>query len=68
MGAQQSQGDQEMTDHKCPRCGMELKVVEVQVPVCVGHLDRNTMREERLIVRYETREEVADCPRCTGAY
>ena len=51
-------------DHKCPRCGAALKVVEVQVLVEV--IDAQDMPVS--ISRYETREEISDCPRCTGSY
>lgn len=65
---QQSQGDQEMTDHKCPRCGMELKVVEVRVPVYDTIHVPGTQVPKTAIKHYEVREEVADCVRCTGSY
>lgn len=56
--------------HKCNRCGTELKVVEVQVPVreTIQHDDYVGSISLGPITRYETREEVADCPRCTGGY
>ena len=51
------------TDHKCPRCGTPLKIVEVRVPIVV-----EAQGAPVSFTRYETREEVADCPRCTGGY
>ena len=59
-----------MTDHKCNRCGAELKVVEVQVPVTRNEIvDLDTHRNGFMsVTRYETREDVADCERCTGGY
>jgi hypothetical protein len=57
-------------DPKCNRCGTPLKIVEVKVPVTRMRVEIDylaaTGSEE--VTRYETREEVADCPRCTGAY
>ena len=56
--------------HKCARCGTELKVVEVLVPVTRNEIvDLDTHRNGFMpVTRYGTREEVADCPRCTGGY
>lgn len=51
-------------DLKCPRCGAALKVVEVKVPIKVTHAEDMPVS----VVRYEIREEVSDCPRCTGSY
>ena len=48
---------------RCARCGAVLKIVEVRVPVVVEAQDAPVS-----FTHYETREEVADCPRCTGAY
>lgn len=48
---------------RCARCGQELKIVEVRVPIVVEAQDAPAS-----FTRYETREEVADCPRCTGGY
>jgi len=54
---------------RCPRCGAELKTVEVKVPVYhevqPGFIEGYHFK---VIARYETREEVADCVRCTGSY
>ena len=59
-----------MTDHKCNRCGAELKVVEVLVPIPpVDPIPHDMIIDDFFkAVRYETREDVADCPRCTGGY
>lgn len=57
-----------MTDHKCPRCGTELKVVEVRVPVYDTIHVPGTQVPKTAIKHYEVREEVADCVRCTGSY
>jgi len=46
-------------DPTCSRCGGPLKVVRVKVPV---------RSADGATVRYEEREEIADCPRCTGGY
>lgn len=56
-----------MTDHRCPRCGAPLRVERVQVPV---YLDTPTVHDPhaRVLLRYDEREEVSDCPRCMGAY
>lgn len=60
----------ESRDHICPRCGSYLPTVTVRVPV---YVDRTCIGEdkphlENIIARYEDREEVADCVRCTGSY
>jgi len=57
-------------DPKCNRCGTPLKIVEVKVPVTRGEIvDLDTHPTGFMdVTHYETREEVADCPRCTGAY
>lgn len=59
-------------DPHCPNCGATLKIVRVQVPVWSEH---QTHQQQlvgappmRMIAGYEEKEEVADCPRCTGAY
>ena len=59
-----------MTDHRCQRCGTELKVVEVRVAVSplVTIPHDMTIGEFLEGVRYETREDVSDCHRCTGSY
>lgn len=59
-------------DHKCHRCGGALKVMTVQVPVYLEHQTFERMAQgmapERVLARYEEREDVADCARCLGAY
>ena len=57
-----------MTDQLCPRCGCALKVIEVQVPVYDTIHVPGTPVPKTAIKRYETREEVSDCPRCHGSY
>lgn len=51
------------TEHKCARCGCKLKVEIVQVRV-----DRDAEDAPVTVTHYEEREEVSDCPRCTGSY
>ena len=53
-------------DPKCPRCGCALKIKTVRVPVYGD--DARCGGGSLPIERYEEREEVSDCPRCTGAY
>lgn len=59
-----------MTEHICPRCKTPLKTVTVQVPVyeTVVGFGSNSHSTEQIISHYETREEVAECVRCTGSY
>lgn len=54
-------------DPRCQRCGSPLRVERVQVPV---YIDTPTSGGgyAQVLARYETREEVSDCPRCHGAY
>lgn len=54
-------------DPRCQRCGSPLRVERVQVPV---YIDTPTSGGGyvQVLARYETREEVSDCPRCHGAY
>lgn len=52
-----------MSDHKCQRCGCTLRVEAVRVPVERVCDDAPVGYKE-----YEEREEVSDCPRCTGSY
>lgn len=50
----------------CSRCGATLKVIPVKVPV---YRDVETPQgSRREITGYEWRDEVADCPRCQGAF
>lgn len=58
-----------MSDHKCLRCGAPLKVETVQVPIYVDlfHFGQDK-RSGQVIARYEEREDVSDCVRCTGSY
>lgn len=51
------------TDHKCQRCGCTLKVETVQVLV-----ERDAEDAPVTVSHWEDREEVSDCPRCTGSY
>lgn len=52
----------------CPICGDELKVITVWVPVYERMTARDTCMSVDVLVRYEEREEVCDCPRCQGGY
>lgn len=54
-------------DHRCPRCGCGLRVIEVQLPVYLP-VPTHDDPSRQIIAHYETREEVSDCPRCHGAY
>ena len=60
----------ESRDHKCPRCGSYLPTVTVLVPVYLDHMhfEGGEIIENRVLTRYDEREEVAECVRCTGAY
>lgn len=60
----------ESRDHICPRCGSYLPTVTVQVPVYEDchYIDERGPVERRVLARYEEREEVAECVRCTGSY
>lgn len=59
-------------DHKCPICGHTLKIVTVTVPVYAEH--QTAQREAigapplRSLIRYDQKEDIADCARCFGAY
>lgn len=55
---------------RCARCGQELKIVEVRLPVRSNEtVDLDTHPNGFMeVTRYETREEIADCPRCTGSF
>lgn len=63
-------------DPTCPRCGAPLKVetVRVAVPVPTAHTFSADpplvvgQGEQYTLTRYEEREEISDCVRCTGAY
>ena len=55
--------------HKCPRCGCVLKVVIIQVPVYEEtYFGTNMAPGPPVVVRYDGKEEVSDCARCTGGY
>lgn len=63
-----------MTDEepKCPRCGSALKTITVSVPV---YTDHQTSQRELVgapplhsLIRYDQKEDIADCARCFGAY
>lgn len=60
------------SDPRCPMCAMPLKTVSVQVPVYLEHqtAERATagLPPEKILARYDTEEDVQDCPRCQGAY
>lgn len=53
-------------EHRCPRCGTELKVEIVKRRIALEH--RHAMLTPEAEVSYEECEEVSDCPRCTGSY
>lgn len=55
-------------DPKCSRCGAPLRTVTVKVPVYSYYQKGTDDRPVQVLERYEEREEVADCIRCTGAY
>lgn len=56
--------------HICDRCGEELKVITVRVPVYLDHMyfKDGEIIENRVLTRYDEEEQVCDCPRCHGAY
>jgi len=54
--------------HKCHRCGTELKVLTVKVPIYRQDLSPDAPQVEQTISHYEDRDDVADCARCTGGY
>lgn len=58
----------ESRDHKCPRCGGYLATVTVRVPVYEEMPTGGGGTPIDVLLRYEDREEVAECVRCTGAY
>lgn len=61
----------ESRDHKCPRCGGYLPTVTVRVPVYANMSHMNIPAgawPTPIVSRYEEREEVAECVRCTGGY
>ena len=56
---------------RCPRCGTELKTVTVKVPKkpeIIVHDQEDGGGLESEPMGYEERQEIADCPRCTGGY
>lgn len=55
-----------MKDNYCPRCGAWLPTVTVRVPVKLPAVAAGG-HSTAPIIRYEEREEVADCIRCTGS-
>lgn len=58
-----------MDDKKCERCGSELRVETVKVPVFkVTHSAGGGYQTKQEIDHYEDREDVSDCVRCTGSY
>lgn len=50
-------------DPRCPRCGAALRVERVKVLV-----QRECDDAPVTFSYYEERDEVSDCPRCTGSY
>ena len=57
-------------EHLCPRCGTPLRTETVKVPVTKNEIvDLDTHPNGFMpVTRYEDREEVSDCVRCTGSY
>lgn len=61
-------------DPHCSRCGCQLKVVLFQVrvpldlPVDITPQTGLDPSSETIRYTYEQREEISDCPRCTGSY
>ena len=60
-------------DPHCSRCGCQLKVVLFQVRVPIMNPTPITWADEipnsnPIAYEYEQREEISDCPRCTGSY
>lgn len=55
------------SEHRCPRCGGYLPTVTVWVPVYADVVTYGA-HPTPILARYEEREEVAECVRCTGAY
>lgn len=57
-------------DTRCGRCGCQLKVMLVRVPIM--NPTPTTWPDEipnsSNPIAYEEHEEVSDCPRCTGSY
>ena len=56
------------TEHKCDRCGDTLKIVPVRKPVYENRMVEGQAAPVRMLVRYEERDDIADCARCFGAY
>jgi len=56
------------TDPKCPRCGCALRVETVKVAVYNHHEGHGGIPIRGEFRGYTEREEVSDCPRCTGSY
>lgn len=71
-----------MVDQNCSRCGSELRIITVRVPVpqdpiqvAEGILTLPSGQEYKVrdVVLtpepvYEAREDVSDCPRCQGGF
>jgi hypothetical protein len=57
-------------DPRCPRCGAPLRTETVKVPVYLDHMQMvdGKVEETKVLARYDERQEVSDCVRCTGAY
>lgn len=55
---------------QCSRCGTTLRVVIVQEPVEREELVRPDLGLDgyEMVKTFERREELADCPRCTGSF
>lgn len=57
-------------DPRCGRCGTPLKTETVKVPIYKEEpfLAEGGIYRLGVVDRYEDREEVSDCVRCTGSY
>lgn len=57
---------------KCSRCGCSLKVEIVRIPILpepqVTPIELDAIPNCNPPPQYQEREEVSDCPRCTGSY
>lgn len=52
--------------HTCPRCGGWLPTITVRVPVWEEVLTSGGVT--RVFKGYESKDDVAECVRCTGSY
>ncbi len=53
---------------ECPICGDELKMIVVRVPVYEEMPTGGGGTPIDVLVRYEEREDICECPKCKGAY